>query len=365
MVFVDLKLCLYGSGLLIIKNTVFSLEPSSINVTQMFIHDFRTVQDSVGRFVNSSREFLETEMGINITRFVSILGIFSSLVVFEMFLLPLRLWILLLSFFGFKKNQRPWGVVYDSVTKQPIDPAYVVLEDEKGNEIKTAITDIDGRYGFLVEAGRYRLKAHKTNYKFPSENLKESLSDEVYSNLYFGKVFTVGKKGDLVIKNIPMDPEDFDWNEFTKLNKNILTYYSYGEFFKAVVLNWLFYAGFVASVIALVFLFNTYNIVIMSLYTLLFFLRLLTPKPRRYGKVLREKDGKPLSYAVVKVCIAESGKETYRTVCDINGRYFSLVTDGEYYVKIDRKKEDESYETIYTSESFVTKNGVVDKVFRV
>ncbi len=377
LVLIDLKIGLHGSGVITIKNSDFSPDPSMIDITQMFYHDTRIIQDFLGGFLETSSEFLNTEVGGNIARFISTSGVISGFfagisafflspsAVFQIFLLPFRLWALLMAFFGFKKKQRSWGVVYDSVTKQPIDPAYVLLEDEKGNEIKTAITDIDGRYGFLVDEGKYRLKANKTNYKFPSEKLKGRLSDEIYNNLYFGEVFSVGKKGDLVIKNIPMDPEDFDWNEFNKLNKNILTYYSYGEFFKAVVLNWFFYIGFVVSIIALVVAFSLYNIVILALYVLVFFLRLISPKPHRYGKVLKEKNGKPYSYAIVKVFMLEGGRETYKTVCDMNGRYLSLVTNGEYYVKIDRKNQDGSYEHVYTSKPFEVKNGVVDKVFKV
>jgi hypothetical protein len=55
--------------------------------------------------------------------------------------------------FGLKKKAPPWGVVYDSVTKRPLDPAYVVLKNLQGKQIASAITDLDGRYGFLVEPG--------------------------------------------------------------------------------------------------------------------------------------------------------------------------------------------------------------------
>jgi hypothetical protein len=377
LILIDLKIGLYGSGVISIKNSDFIPDPSTIGITQMFSHDTRIIQDFVGGFLETSSNFLATEVGGNIVRFISTSGVISGFfagisafflspsAIFQIFLLPFRLWALLMAFLGFKKKQRSWGVVYDSVTKQPIDPAYVLLEDEKGNEIKTAITDIDGRYGFLVEEGKYRLKANKTNYKFPSEKLKGRLSDEIYNNLYFGEVFSVGEKGDLIIKNIPMDPENFDWNEFNKLNKNILTYYSYGEFFKAVLLNWFFYIGFVVSIIALVLSFSIYNIVILALYVLVFFLRLIGPKPHRYGKVLKAKNGKPYSYAIVKVFMLEGGRETYKTVCDMNGRYLSLVTNGDYYVKIDRKNQEGFYEHIYTSNPFKVKNGVIDKVFRV
>ena len=103
--------------------------------------------------------------------------------------LPFQIWSL---FFGRKKTKHPWGTVYDSVTKRPLDPAYVVISkyippvvgagltdtavavsplataEEKVGE---SITDIDGRYGFLVPGGSYVLTAGKTHYVFPSTKL--------------------------------------------------------------------------------------------------------------------------------------------------------------------------------------------------
>ena len=106
----------------------------------------------------------------------------------EFMLTFLRIWSIILSSLGLRKNRRQWGTVYDSVTKQPLDPAYVILEDKKGNEVATSITDLDGRFGFLVPSGKYRLVAKKTNYTFPSSKLFNKNNDELYNNLYFGEL---------------------------------------------------------------------------------------------------------------------------------------------------------------------------------
>ena len=120
----------------------------------------------------------------------------------------------------------PWGTVYDSITKQPLDPAYVTLIDQNGKKIASAITDLDGRYGFLTETGTYRIEANKTHYIFPSKKLAGRTQDELYANLYFGELFDVRSRNEAVIRNIPLDPINFDWNEFAKRDKKLMKYYS-------------------------------------------------------------------------------------------------------------------------------------------
>ncbi|MEK7123811.1 MAG: Ig-like domain-containing protein, partial [Patescibacteria group bacterium] len=67
-------------------------------------------------------------------------------------LMLIRAFTTLLSVAGIRrKKSKPWGTVYDSQTKPPLDPAYVQLLDEKGNELETQITDLEGRFGFFVK----------------------------------------------------------------------------------------------------------------------------------------------------------------------------------------------------------------------
>ena len=375
---VDLRISFYGSAVIDTPET--ELPPGElydIGIRDMISADFGIFRGLRERLVEGAQEVLETEAGYFFSVVLSIGGILAGiwsflvaiflnpLMVFEIFALPFRIWTLFLSLFGIERRSRPWGVVYDSVTKQPIDPAYVVIEDEKGNEVKMSITDIDGRYGFLVEPGRYRVKANKTNYIFPSEKLKGKKSDILYNNLYFGELFDVEGNSIVVDKNIPMDPENFDWNEFTKLNKNILTYYSYTDLFKAVIFKWLFYAGFVVSVIAALITSQIYSWIILGLYVPLFILRLTNFKLRSYGSVLEKDTGKPFSFAVVRVCLAKSGREISSTVCDIRGRYFALVNNGEYYVKIEKKTDEGDYRTVLVSDVFEIKKGVINRTFEV
>src|SRR3989344_908324 len=177
----------------------------------------------------------------------------------------IRIWVVAASFLGLRKRPRAWGVVYDSVTKRPLDPVYLSLLDEGQKEIASTITSLDGRYGFLVPPGVYTLLVKKTHYRFPSNRLLGLESDVLYSDLYFGGQITVGVNG-LMTKNIPLDPLAFDWNQFAKRDKRLLRFYARASALEARLISWFFTIGFFASIILLFLSYDLLNIAIALLY---------------------------------------------------------------------------------------------------
>ncbi|MDZ7726637.1 MAG: carboxypeptidase-like regulatory domain-containing protein [Candidatus Campbellbacteria bacterium] len=283
----------------------------------------------------------------------------------EIVFIPLRIWTLFLSIFGFKHNRRPWGTVYDSVTKQPLDPAYVVLQDEDGKEVSGSITDLDGRYGFLQDPGKYRLVSKKTNYNFPSKRLEGKTGDILYDNLYFGENFLT-EEGSVIDKNIPMDPEGFDWNEFAKrAEKGRMKFYSRFDALFTYGANILFYVGLFASLAALIAVPSLLQLGIVLFYILVFALRTFGLKPKHLGSVVDKETGQPLSFAIVRVIIPSSDQEVKRVVCDKFGRFYSLVYPGTYVIAVEKKVGEDSYERVYTSEPKEVKGGVINSSLKV
>jgi len=281
----------------------------------------------------------------------------------ELILIPFRLWALLLTALGLKKRIKPWGTVYDSVTKQPLDPVYVSLFNLEGEEIVSSITDIDGRYGFFVEPGVYKVVPKKTNYIFPSHALANNFKDELYQDLYFGDYLNISA-GEVFVKNIPMDPINFDWNEFAKNKKQLLKYYSKKELMLGRISNWLFGFGFTVATVALVVSPEKYNIVIFGLYVLMFILRRTSFKLRAKGRVVGS-DGLPLSFAFVRIFSIETNVEISHKVTDKMGRYHMLVPNGIYYVKIEKKNDDGTYSLVHTSNYVKIVHGTLNKVFNI
>jgi len=333
--------------------------------------------ESIKDIANEVEKIVNTPQGSVITKTISTTGVavataattttaVTSFSFLEIFFIPIRLFGLVLTTLGLRKKFLPWGTVYDSVTKQPLDPAYVKLKDLKGNEIFSAITDLNGRYGFLVEPGVYKMVANKTNYSFPSQKLAGRMQDELHNELYFGEEIEIKQAGEVITKNIPLDPLKFDWNEFTKKNKNIMKFYSRWDIFLREISDFFFVIGFIVAFIAYFVAPYPYNTIIVVLYLILFILRLLGLKPKSYGAIIDKVTKIPLSFSILRVYMEGLNVEVASRVADKYGRYYCLVPAGKYYVKIEKKNDDGTYSLAYTSEVINTsKKGVIKEKFRV
>ncbi len=287
----------------------------------------------------------------------------SPLAVSELPMTFIRIWSLLLTVLGLRKRVRPWGVIYDAVTKQPLDPVYVSLLNIEGKEVSSCITDINGRYGFFVEPGVYKVMPKKTNYIFPSSALAKHFGDELYQDLYFGDYMNIGS-GEIIAKNIPMDPIHFDWNEFAKNKQHLIDFNSKKELMLARISNFLFIFGFAVSILALIFSPKIYNIVITLFYVIMFILRRISFKFKAKGKLM-DKDGTPLSFAIIRVFSAQTNVEISHSVANHVGQYYMILPNGMYYMRVEKKNDDGSYSIVNTSEKFEILHGALNKILKV
>jgi hypothetical protein len=300
-----------------------------------------------------------TVLGVLAGALYSMISLFASpLSSSELYLIPMRLWGLFLAFFSIRKRSPPWGTVYDSVTKQPLDPAYVTVEDASGNVVKDMFTDIDGRYGLLLSSGIYTISANKTNYVFPSQRLSGQHNDELYENLYFGEKFSVTSQDDVVKKDIPLDPVDFDWNEYAKNERHLTSfYYRYDRYIKRL-LDIVFIIGFTLSTITTIFTPSIYNIVVTAVYALIFFI-LLSVHPRPYGTITSDVTGQPLPFAIIKVFSTDRDTIIGQAVSDLRGRYYCLIPKGRCYVSVEQKNSDGSYTTVVDKTPMSGEKGII------
>ncbi len=298
---------------------------------------------------------------------VSVVGLVAPTLILN-FLQPgliigllIRLWNLIPILMGYKRKKRPWGTVYDSVTKQPLDPVYVTLNDMSGAEQGSSITDLDGRYGFLAEAGTYTLSAQKDNYVFPSTKIAGKSEDDLYDNLYFGGPVTLEEKEGVIFKNIPMDALNFNWNEFAKAeNKKLMKFYSKRDLFFARIANTLFVAGLLSSVALFFVNSSVINTIVLSLYALILVLRIFGVKPKQAGRAY-DSDGTPLSFGILRLFSAALQKEVAHAVVGKTGKYYMLVPNGEYYMRVSKKTGEDSYQEVLTTGEFRVSGGYVNK----
>lgn len=286
---------------------------------------------------------------------VAILGLLSSIPG-----LITRFGNLLLAFLFAKKKKR--GIVFDASSKEPLDPAYVsVINTVTGQEVANQITDMEGRFGFVLKKGSYRLTAGKTHYQFPSALLAGKTSDEVYTNLYFGDTFIVENEDEITEMNIPMDPLGTDWNQQEKRRMNILKYLITNEKTIARIFNILFSIGFAVSLIIAFYYPVWFNLVVVGLYVVILIIRVLGYGPISAGKIT--KSGIPLKNGVVRVYSASLDREISHKVTSESGSYFILTSKADYYLTIEEKNADGTYTKVFTSEVMKAKNGLINKSF--
>lgn len=361
-----------GGGFVVLPEPTPSIVPAVTSV-------YKTAIEDVVKATQTIKNVVQTKAGTAVTRTVGVVGVvggtavsvttglFLTPISFSDFLLiPIRLWSLLLGAVGLAKRKKPWGTVYDSVTKQPLDPAYVVLRTIEGKDVATAITDLDGRYGFVVpEPGTYTLIANKTNYLFPSQKLVGHDHDELYRDLYFGEHFSIATAGEVITRNIPMDPVNFDWNEFAKRKQHLLRFYSDREKWLVRFSNLFFYIGFTVASVTVLSVTNKYNVIVFGLYVALFFVRQFTGKTRPFGSVVSAETGVVIPFAIVRISQAGTGVEVMHRVADARGHYYALLPNGSYTVRIDQKLADATYKTVAAALPVQVKEGYLSEVFKV
>lgn len=267
---------------------------------------------------------------------------------YDLYLLSLRLIGALLGAFGLRRRHAPWGTVYDAITKRPLDPAYVsALRWDK--EYKSVITDIDGRFGFLLPPGTYTLSANKTHYQFPSARLRGRSEDEFYDKLYFGEEIIVGE-GELVSRNIPMDPIGFDWNEFVKNKSKFVKYHSRREQLRLRIFNTLYVLGFSTACITLIVSPAWFNVGVVAVYCGIFVSTLYWRGRHKVVSVRNSQTGEPVPFAIIRFSIPGVADTVSKVVSDELGRFYQLLRPGDYKVSVEELQGDGSYKKVFTSE---------------
>ena len=276
----------------------------------------------------------------------------------DLYWLFLRLIGLLLRAVGLRRKQTPWGVVYDAVTKRPLDPAYVIVK--QGNDEKaTAITDLDGRYAFYVPPGEYQLAANKTHYQFPSVKMAGRGSDELYDNLYFGGPVSV-QAGEVINKNIPLDPVAFDWNEFAKDKRGFFVLNSRREKIKSRLFKFIHGLGLIMTIYNVAVYPGAFSVGVFTIYLAISVGSYLWHRRHRAVAVRSASTGLPLAFAIIKVFIPKIDQQVKSVVADELGRFFILTPPGEYYLTVEEKQADATYREVYHSPVLKLEQGILE-----
>ena len=240
-----------------------------------------------------------------------------------------------LVFFSLRKTEQFWGIVYDSVSKQPLDPVIVKLLYTDGREVETCVTDLGGRYGFLAKPGKFKIYARKTNYVFPSKYANGN-DDGIYENLYHCEFFVLDKDIEVVAPNIPMDPIKFDWNQKAKLG--VINNKPYLKLFFKRLIAIFFWFGFAYYLTLSTQQFPNapaYYFYILITYFILVVMAGIMPEPRLWGKAgLLPKEVFPERLRLELHSPTFAGVSFGKASVHENGRFLLRAAKGEYNLNI-------------------------------
>lgn len=241
-----------------------------------------------------------------------------------------NLWFALIGLIDRSKKRRPWGVVYNSITKKLVPRAVVRLWDAKsGMLIDTVVTDANGIFKLTPRKGEYVLKVSAPGYTFPSK-LVNSSADSGYTNVYLGEVVEVVGVDDVLMLSVPLDP--VKESKAVKARQRIRSFF---EELVGVISPIVLVAGFVYSVVVTMMYPLALNYLILGLYGITFLIKayLHFSKPRLFGMVT-SVDGKLVSGLEIGLFDYEFKNLISRTFTNKRGAYNFVVKNQSYYLQV-------------------------------
>ncbi|MDD3474689.1 MAG: DUF2341 domain-containing protein [Candidatus Dojkabacteria bacterium] len=228
---------------------------------------------------------------------------------------------------GFKGKKKPFGYVYDSVTKEPISNAVVRIYSGK-RLIDTTVTNADGMFLANLKEGKYTIKVKKGGYNFPSSLIKGT-EDYPLKNIYKGEILNNKEESDLIV-SIPLDKLELSTqNKFFTSLKSLLS----GVLTVGNILLFVF------GILLIIYTYyqhqDTFNWYVILLYipALYFLTKSIFGNTTVYGKVFDE-NRKPVVGVELYLVDKEFNEVTAKRITDKKGRYRFVCKKGTYDLKM-------------------------------
>jgi hypothetical protein len=246
-----------------------------------------------------------------------------------------------------RRKREKWGMVYNALSKQPIDLAVVRLLDAQTKAvIQTRITDAQGRFAFLATPGEYELSVMKANMTYPSQLLKQEKIDVDMVDLYHGERIQVTQTT-TITPNIPVDPVEKTVTPKEILRKKWFRRIQHGLSIGSLLVSvgaWIVQPswGMGALMIGQI-----------GVYAL--FRRLSVPaKPKSWGVVYDASSRERIGHAVVRIFDKRFHKLLETQITDAQGKYAFFAGKNIYFVTADHPQ----YERFVSSEIDVQKQAL-------
>ncbi len=236
------------------------------------------------------------------------------------FLQPFMLWR--------RRRREKWGLVYNALTKQPVDLAVVRLLDAKTNQVRqTRITDAQGRFAFLATPGSYKIQVVKPGFTFPTSVLASEKMDVDLVDLYHGEAIEAQASVTLT-PNVPIDPIEKVEVPKTIIQRKRLRMVQRGLTIGGMLIS---IGALIIQPTGLMAAFTAAQFVAYALFRRL----AVPPKPKNWGIVYDKASRKPLGKVVVRIFDKKYNKLLETQVTDRDGKYAFFAGKNIYYVTAD------------------------------
>jgi len=266
---------------------------------------------------------------------------------------------------GIKRRKRPWGIAYNSISKDPLSLVVLRLIDADTNKlVQTQVTDTLGRFSFIPKPGRYYIEARKPNYVFPSTIVKSD-QDFGYQNIYRGRTPLEITEENIqrIILNVPLDPAD----PRIKVSSLKLIIRSIHNFFGKLALP-ILVLGLIASGLVYLVSTNLINGLMLAIYILLAVAQVALAEKilKPWGKVYNSVSLEAVPLAKISVIDTDRQRVLKSRLSDYEGRFNFLPPEGKYQLKVEkegynypaaRKEKPKEYQNPYYGEEFQVKKG--------
>ncbi len=328
-----------------IANQSIRLEPVPAEVVSptQLTNTVRSNLSIAGMLVSASLESVRSVPGVEraaaaSTPALAVVTALSAAVLFTSFdLLPFLQYVFTSPFlFFWRRKRQAYGVVYNAVTKVPLDLATVRLfrmpDDWNGDAsvvgrlVQSRVTDKGGRYFFLPPPGRYRIAALKSQFVFPSKYLGGAKDDGMFLDVYHGEPILVTDANASVSANVPLDPAQAAEH---RTPKQIVRRARLRVLQRVVAM-----LGVLLAVVVAIIRPTAFSIGMVGVQIAFHFLvrRLAVPrKPKSWGIVYDKATGRPLEHVIARVFEPKYNKLLETAVTDSRGRYTFLLGPNEYY----------------------------------
>lgn len=227
-----------------------------------------------------------------------------------------------------RRKKEKFGIIYDAITKKPVDLAVVRLLHADGRPFRTTVSDIAGRYAFFSEEGEYRIEVLKNGFKFPSRYEWGQRRDGRYLDLYHGELFRVGSEGAHITKDIPLAP----------VARKKSTREIFIDRARAVGARAFSIGVMIISALMLAIYRGLFELIVFTgVFVLYWVYRYGVPRvPKSWGIVFDKNTGKPIRNAVVRIFEGKYKKALDYRLTDAEGRYHFLAGNNIYLVTAEK-----------------------------